>query len=150
MHRSECCEDLPFSECSFCITCKLYALPFVFAWLKMPHSLSCEPRWGEKPHMECQGLKLLPFTALAPPNITRISSASLGKTSDVWLASWYFRAGFSSFPVAWQLVCNTWNRVNTFIFEIGSRHLEADLECASVPYGIMREDFFLMFLWPSC
>lgn len=29
---------------------------------------------------------------------------------------------------------------HSFIFEVGSRHLEAYLECVSVPYGIMREE----------
>lgn len=62
--------------------------------------------------------KVNSFTALPTPIITMISSASLGKTGDVWLtwANWYFRAGFSNLSVAWQLVCSTWNRVNTLSY----------------------------------
>lgn len=50
----------------------------------------------------------------------------------------WLQQSFCGFPVGLQEM--KWSK-ESIIVEIGCRHLEAYLECASIAYRIMKEDF---------
>lgn len=107
----------------------------------MPHSLSCESRSGEKPHLT----ETAPIysTAHSDHHNDFISLTLENKWCLIYLSKLVFHSwlqkSFCGLTVGLQHMKQS---KHSFIFEIGSRHLEAYLEWASVPYGTIREKIF--------